>query len=132
MADPRLEAVPHGSKLSPLMYAKARAKSGNKVNACPFGCKTQQLDQHGYCRHLVGFTVPGNDQYYYPMHMGPGGRRVVKPRTERDDELSVEGEEPVLKTVAEPVKEGDQLVLITSCSRVYRDVPLPQKKKQSA
>lgn len=132
MADPRLEAVPHGSKLSPLMYAKSKTKSGNKVNACPFGCVDRQLDQHGYCRHLVGFTVPGETQWYYPMTMGPGGRRIVKPKTVPDEELSVEGEEPILKTVAEPVKEGDRLVLITSCSRVYRDVPQTQKKKQSA
>lgn len=132
MADPRLEAVPHGSKLSPLMYAKARTKSGHKVNACPFGCTMQQLDQNGYCRHLVGFTVPGDDKYYYPQVRTGGGRRIVKPRTVVDEELSCDGEEPIMKTVAEPVKDGDLLVLITSCHRVYRDVPLPPKaeKKQ--
>jgi len=132
MADPRLEAVPHGSKMSPLMYAKSRKKAGNKVNACPFNCVDRQLDQNGYCRHLVGFTVPGDDKYYYPMTMGPGGRRVVKSRMVVDEELSCDGEEPVLKAVAEPIKEGDLLVLITNCHRVYRDVPVTKKdeKKQ--
>lgn len=130
MADPRLEAVPHGSKMSPLMYAKSRTKSGRKVNACPFGCKEQQLDSQGYCRHLVGFTVPGDDKYYYPQKMGPGGKRIVSPKTVVDEDLSADGEEPILKTVAEPVQEGDLLVLITSCHRVYRNVPAPVKDKK--
>lgn len=130
--DPRLEAVPHNSKLSPLMYAKGRAKSGRKVNACPFGCKDQQIDQNGYCRHLVGFTVPGDDKYYYPMQLSAQGRRVVVPRTEKDEELSCEGEEPVFKQIADPVREGDLLVLISNCHRVYRNVPAPQKKAKSA
>lgn len=114
------------------MYAKMKSKAGKKVNACPFGCKDQQLDQHGYCRHLVGFTDGESDQYYFPMKMGPGGRRIVLPRTEVDEDLSCEGEEPVLKPVREPVKPGDLLVKITSCSRVYRDVPVAPKKLQKA
>ncbi len=126
MADPRLEAVPHGSKLTPLMYAKSKAK-GKQVNACPFGCVDRQLDQHGYCRHLVGFTLPDSEQYYYPMFLTVGAKRIVKPRTVIDEELSCDGEEPILKSVAEPVQAGDQLVKITSCSRVYRNVKDAQK-----
>ncbi len=131
MADPRLEAVPHGSKLSPLMYAKGKAKSGRAVNACPFGCAERQLDQLGYCRHLVGFTNPHDERYYAPQQMGKGGKRIVKPRLEVDEDLSCDGEEPILKMVWEPVQEGDLLVKITSCSRVYRNVAAPVKDKKA-
>lgn len=132
MADPRLEAVPHGSKLSSLMYAKSKAKSGRVVNACPFGCEARQLDQHGYCRHLVGFTDGYTESFYAPMRMGPGGRRVVQPRKVEDEELSCPGEEPIMKVVLEPVREGDLLVKITTCSRVYRNVPMPPKAEKKA
>ncbi len=32
---------------------------------CPFGCKGPKLDEHGYCRHLLGFTNDG--QVYEPI-----------------------------------------------------------------
>ncbi len=32
------------------------------VNYCPFGCQKHQLSEHGYCRHLLGFT---NDEKVY-------------------------------------------------------------------
>ncbi len=30
-----------------------------KVNHCPFGCKEADLDEWGYCHHLVGFAFRG-------------------------------------------------------------------------
>ena len=63
MADPRLSSAfemtptgprPRGANLSPLMAAKARAHQGEKVNACPFGCDLDGLDEHGYIRPGLG------------------------------------------------------------------------------
>ncbi len=106
MADPRV--VPpeqRRQKMSDLMRAKAQNRTGEKVNFCPFGCEEADLDDHGYCKHLVGFT---NDQKNYePMREGknrdgsPAARKVFGNESK-----------PVLKT--------DQLVQITTSYRVYR------------
>ncbi len=34
---------------------------GQVVNYCPFGCQDAELDERGYCRHLVGFTNNGKE-----------------------------------------------------------------------
>lgn len=31
-------------------------EQGQKENHCPFGCSLEELEENGYCRHLVGFT----------------------------------------------------------------------------
>ena len=100
MADPRIKA-PESRKnpISPLMQAKAQALSGEKVNACPFGCELEELDEHGYCRHLVGFTTDG---------------KVLERQRLVGDRRQVFGNEK------EPVRKGDVLVQITTSSRVYR------------
>lgn len=42
---------------------EARAALEKTVqNHCPFGCKTADLEDHGYCHHLLGFT---NDRDTY-------------------------------------------------------------------
>jgi hypothetical protein len=33
-----------------------RQALGEIINYCPFGCPKEDLDEYGYCRHLVGFT----------------------------------------------------------------------------
>ena len=52
---------------------------GGKVSYCPFGCKSESddLDDHGYCRHLVGFT--NGD--------GPGAKiETIQKATRKDHE----------------------------------------------
>lgn len=104
MADPR-QVGPKERKanLSPLMEAQQRASKGEKVNVCPFGCTDPELDDNGYCRHVVGFTNDGVT--YEPFEMGPHGRRQVR------------GDKP------QPIMPKDKLVRITTSSRVYREVP---------
>lgn len=116
--------------LSPLMQAKGRCRTGEKANACPFGCPDQKLDENGYCKHLVGFTnsTPAECSLgkglMEPM-VTVGGRKVVQVRRE-----SVPGEdgdeegEPVL----EKVLPADVLVRITVSSRVYRQAVEKTKK----
>lgn len=103
---------------SPLMRAKSKAKSGVKVNACPFGCEDHALDEHGYCKHLVGFS---NDKKHYEPQVIARGRRVVKVDMVPDPERSGEGDEPALKARLLPVDKDDVLVQITTSWRVYRN-----------
>ncbi len=116
----------HLEPLSPLMRAKANNPKGEKVNACPFGCTVEEIDDQGYCRHLVGFTVPGNDKLYEPLIV-KRGRRRVEVRREKimlGDNPSGNGEDDWTwgPPVYENVQDKDQLVKITTSSRVYRDV----------
>ncbi len=106
MADPRAAGVQaRPDHRSALQRAKAKAAQGEVVNFCPFGCDTPHLDEHGYCPHLVGFTANG---------------RTYEPRVRREDgRIITDGSQP------RKVKAGDQLVRITSSSRVYRAVPDP-------
>lgn len=41
------------------MPAANISKYVDKENYCPFKCNEQQLDEHGYCCHLIGFTNRG-------------------------------------------------------------------------
>lgn len=50
---------------SPLIQAIAKAR-GRTPNACPFGCKAADLDTHGYCNHLIGWTIPGDERHFNP------------------------------------------------------------------
>jgi hypothetical protein len=36
------------------------------VNYCPFGCEKEDLDDHGYCEHLIGFKN-GKSKKYEPI-----------------------------------------------------------------
>ena len=112
MADPRLvtDVKKRLPKLSPLMQAKADNVDGSKVNMCPFGCEDEELDDFGYCGHLVGFTNDG--KLMEPQVVNEFGRRQVVVATRREGKKDVPVLEPVLKT--------DKLVQITTSYRVYR------------
>ena len=114
------------------MYAKSKAKSGVKVNACPFGCEDHYLDENGYCVHLVGFTNDGpKAKFMEPMIMGPHGKRVVRVPQVVDTDKSIEGEVPVMKSQLVPIPEGALLVQITTSHRVYaKALPKPTLKNK--
>jgi hypothetical protein len=121
------------SPLSPLMQAKSKAATGEQINFCPYGCPDTELDEHGYCYHLIGFTIPGDNKHFEPFmppvsdeksievgvrktvgkkiveKKGPGGRVVGRKRV----------------SAIEEVQKGDELVLISVSSRVYRKIPKP-------
>lgn len=59
-------ATPKKDMRSDLIKAKAVA-GGLVVNACPFGCEEHELDAEGYCKHLVGFTLPGSRTQFEPL-----------------------------------------------------------------
>jgi hypothetical protein len=96
------------ANLSRLMVSLGRASAGEKVNFCPFGCQLEDLDDLGFCYHVIGFTIPGTEKFYEPLKdPDAGGRRIVDGTAKF----------PVLKT--------DQLERITCSCRVYRDIPRP-------
>lgn len=115
--DPRNQSIDDRMKArdanhSPLMRALAKAAQGETVNFCPFGCEEHELDERGYCPHLVGFSNDG---------------KTMEPFVQKGDQRVVVGERP------EPVRKGDKLVRITVSSRVYRDVDKePKETKQPA
>lgn len=113
--DPRLEVGPQNRRanLSPLMQAKLRASLGEKVNFCPFGCGTHDLDEQGYCRHLVGFTTDGKSME--PLaEVDRFGNPVATPGA---------GTRKVLGTRTTPVPQGAKLERITVSYRVYVEEP---------
>jgi hypothetical protein len=107
---------PNKDTRSKLMKSKAAA-GGLIVNACPFGCEDHELDAEMYCRHLVGFTAPGNDRVYFPMEWREDPKKPGQKRYR-----FVNGEKPL------PVQAGDQLVRVTTCARVYRDAAQAERE----
>ncbi len=118
----RREPDPHSVNYTPLREAIVEAnKVGGDVNACPFGCEDEDLDERWYCHHLVGFT---NDvkMGYEPLVLCPDGRRRVKPRTIRRGKRTI--------TLFEPMRKGDHVEWLADqgWGWVYRqDVPAPPK-----
>lgn len=106
MADPRILAPQdRRQKLSPLMAAKAKNTTGEKLNFCPFGCEVEDLDDNGYCKHLVGFTEDG---------------KAFEPMREDKNKDGSQGRRKVFGAEKKPVLKTDQLVQITTSYRVYR------------
>lgn len=110
---------------SPLMRAKAIAGANEKVNFCPFGCTVEDIDENGYCDHVIGFTNDGKT--YEPMILGEDGRRRVKVDMAKVGERrDAKGKmHPIMKPVLPSLLPTDKLVQITTSSRVYRDVNAP-------
>lgn len=88
---------------------RANSGSGLTVNACPFGCPDDSLDENELCRHMIGTTVPGDDKHFYP----------VKVRKNRKGGST--GFKFTDGTDLQEVQPGDHLVRITTASRVYRN-----------
>jgi hypothetical protein len=124
---------------SELIKAQAVAM-GRKVNACPFHdadgakkCQERHLDEHGYCRHLVGFSNDGKT--YEPMVRNAMGKRIVRPKmieVEEIDSYDDDGK-PVMAKILKPtlskVRPGDVLVRISTSFRVYRDPTAAKAEK---
>lgn len=87
-------------EVEPENVAEAIAAAG-MVNYCPCGCTLEDLDEHGYCDHLVGFT---NDKKKYEA--------LIRERDLEDKELTgrvkvVSGNKGAKR---KPIEEGDILV----------------------
>lgn len=130
--DPRIQTPDiRQDPRSPLMRAKAKAaEAGGKANACPYGCTTEDIDENGYCDHLIGFST--DQKTYEPLILDnrTGRRNVQVPMVDsgkkgRDDQ----GEFPILKPQPVPIPKGSTLIQITTSYRVYHP---GVEKKQTA
>lgn len=111
---------------SKLIRSKERF-AGQIIPACPFKCREKQMDAQGYCKHLVGFTIPDSE----PLMYEPFKERVDAKGKETGYRFT-DGSDP------RPVKKKDELVRITTSYRVYREEgepvdtvgPLIEEKKE--
>jgi hypothetical protein len=111
---------------------------GHVVNACKpnlekmgeIGCEDEELDEHGRCRHLVGYTDPDNRRMFFKRividHVG--GISTPPRRIRPMETLNGANPEMVLKT--------DVTDRITTCHRVYRadgqaPYPPPENYRQA-
>ena len=119
--DPRTDAGALENRRDPrsdLMKAKAKNSQKNTVNACPFGCQLEDLDDQGYCHHLVGFTCwgpQGEDKKMMEVFEPP---QMPYPEGSKNRNLLL-GHRCVNGKKRVPIPKGAQLVKITVCSRVY-------------
>jgi hypothetical protein len=116
----QLESLARTKKnpISPLMQAKGRAMPGLKINFCPFGCNDSALDEHGFCRHVVGITLPADKRRYEPMIRLDNGRRQIRVKMAPDPEVPDSPDHLIPQY--EKVAQTDRLVRISTSYRVYR------------
>jgi hypothetical protein len=93
------------------MAALVKADSPAMVNACPYGCAVDELDERGYCPHLIGFAPPAERQAQLPRVYHP-----LKTRVGEDNRVRghfVDGSDP------REIPGDAHLERITSSYRVY-------------
>jgi len=88
---------------------------------CPFGCEVEDMDDQGYCHHLVGFT--SDNKIFEPLSRRKDGRPMVTHK----------GRQPVLKTDVlvnpETRNKDGSIAKAGVSSRVYRKtVKKPEAK----
>lgn len=97
-------------------------------NLCPFGCPTEEIDEIGHCKHLVGFT--SNGKTYEPQVHRMRPTREPDGKFVRDESGKImkhwdgawitDGKNPQL------VDKTDILVSTGVSSRVYRKAGNPE------
>lgn len=117
------------SLLSPLMQWK---QAGVTPNLCPYGCPDEDLDEFGYCYHLIGFANAD------PL----GNKPRIGTRVEKHEVVKGKYQDYVMVQVPfdkvqvgpgkikrvykyDRVEKGDILHQITTSYRVYRNIPRP-------
>ena len=114
MADPRI--VKHKDRKdtrSDLMKAVTASSMSRDEppNFCPYGCEAHELDDNGYCQHLIGFTNGGD--FYEPRAINAHGREFVS------------------GVAKKPMKKGFFRERITTSARVYSRRGNPELVKAS-
>lgn len=120
---------PEEKEFDPKDERKAVLASGI-VNHCPLGCKIEDLDEYGYCHHLVGFT---NDKRYYEQvkplmrsnadgsKFDTGFKTVVGGKRGRDRQPLVEGDLLVNPDIKQIIDGIERLGHKWVSWRVYRN-----------
>jgi len=98
---------------------KAQSEEGANVNFCPYGCNDEELDEQGYCFHLIGFSPDGKKLERNVV--GEDGRvRTIAPVRKVNGRFSIVHTERVdrHKQILVPIVRGGSF-------RVYEDIPRP-------
>lgn len=114
------ERIPSKDRRSKLIRSKEKY-AGHIINACPFGCRDEQLDEQMYCKHLIGFTDMADSEVFYPMVNRPAlvkDGKVIGSKRHR----FVDGDDP------KELMPGDKIVTISVSHRVYRNVDKKPKE----
>lgn len=104
-----------------------------QVVACPFGCTHREIDNLGYCHHLIGFVIPEWNLRIPdgPLKKVPTGKkaRMIEMLSGPDDLDGVQRR--YVTDGREPLKVGDHLIQVVHMTRrVYRkDAPKPSKPR---
>ncbi len=108
---------------------------GEVQNHCPFGCTKGELDEYGYCSHLVGFTNDGKTvETIQPWkrwdnHKGEwvaSGDKFVSGSRKQGHVHPVQPTDTLVNPVVEQVVEGiKRKVAAWVSSRVYREEEAP-------
>jgi hypothetical protein len=117
------------SQLSPLMQWK---NAGGVPNLCPYGCPDEDLNEHGYCYHLIGFA--NCDQMGGKPKVGARVERMTVVKGKNQDYVQVHV--PFKKVQVGPgkikrvydydrIQKSDILHQISTSYRVYRNIPRP-------
>lgn len=124
--------------------------AGSLINLCPFGCEDYELDERGYCHHLIGFAIDENAKEGSEMELA---RQTLKKTNRKGDEeddkrIKVTKGRQRLEdgtwTKLERIQPGDTIQQITftqkgeskrnetvnlfKSPRVYRNKPEPAAK----
>lgn len=105
----------------PLGQRKTQAErlmdeDGNPLSLCPFGCKQEDCDETGLCKHFVGATndgvmmEPRKQRPFYRINEETGDREAYP-----SGYYFLDGQHPV------PVPKEARLVQITQSARVYTE-----------
>ena len=100
-------------------------------NHCPFKCEKQNLDEHGYCAHMAGFTNRGKliEELWYDIRgtAHVGGNQIVNDVENGAAKTQVSKVSPVLKgdILVNPEKlqideQGQHMMKEWVSARVYR------------
>ncbi len=122
-------AVRERNKRNPLSeYEKRLAEADDQANlvfACPYGCAAGQVDDHGLCDHMIGFT---NARLLDGEVKNPPEGAVVEV-LETDRDLLQRRKFSKRKDVLKP---GDYLVRVNGTTRrVYRQPEVKDEKAAS-
>lgn len=102
---------------SPYMKAILAANHGEVINACPFGCQDEELDEHGRCYHRIGVSPDG--EHIEPEVIREDGKVVVRPAYE----VRKGKRRPKLELVD---KGRHELVRVTTSYLVYENRERPE------
>lgn len=100
-------------------------------NHCPLGCERSDLDELGYCHHLVGFTNDGKTMECLEPHLAPNGEPTGRMKVNGKKKAKVLPTDILVNPEKLQKVEGvESMAKSWVSSRVYRNVPKPEPTEE--